>query len=70
MSTEIHVDRDLCIGSATCVRLAPGVFALDDDEIATVQDPSAVGADKLRLAAEACPTAAITITGRPEDERP
>jgi ferredoxin len=65
MTIEIDVDRDLCIGSATCVRLAPGVFALDEDEIATVQDASAVGVDKLRLAADACPTSAITIGGRP-----
>jgi ferredoxin len=69
MSIEIDVDRDLCIGSATCVRLAAGAFALDDDEIATVQDPNAVGVDKLRLAAEACPTSAITIAGRQDDER-
>jgi ferredoxin len=63
LSIEIYVDRDLCIGSATCIRLAPGVFALDDDEVATVRDPGAAGADKLRLAAEACPTSAITIAG-------
>ena len=67
MSIEIDVDRDLCIGSATCVRLAPGAFALDEDEIATVQDPGAVGADKLRLAAGACPTSAITIAGQDGD---
>ena len=69
MNVEIDVDRDLCIGSATCVRLAAGVFALDDDEIATVQDPNAAGPDTLRLAAEACPTSAITIGGRPGAER-
>jgi ferredoxin len=67
MTIEIDVDRDLCIGSATCVRLAPGAFALDGDEIATVQDASAVGADALRLAADACPTSAITIGVRPGD---
>jgi ferredoxin len=69
MSIEIDIDRDLCIGSATCIRLAPGAFALDDDEIATVQDASAVGVDKLRLAADACPTSAITIADRHGDER-
>ena len=69
MSIEIDVDRDLCIGSATCVRLAAGAFALDDDEIATVTDGSAVGVDKLRLAADACPTSAITITDRQGDDR-
>jgi ferredoxin len=68
MSIEIDVDRELCIGSATCVRLAPGAFALDDEEIATVQDADAVGVEKLRLAADACPTSAITIGGRPADQ--
>ena len=69
MSIEIHVDRDLCIGSATCLRLAPGAFTLDEDEIATVEDVNAVGVDKLRLAADACPTSAITISERPGDDR-
>jgi ferredoxin len=65
MSIEIEVDRDLCIGSATCLRLAPGPFALDEDEIATVEDANAVGVDKLLLAADACPTNAITVSERP-----
>jgi ferredoxin len=69
MSIEIDIDRDLCIGSATCVRLAPGAFALDDDEVATVQDAGAVDVDKLRLAADACPTSAITIGRGQGDER-
>jgi ferredoxin len=69
MSTEIHVDRDLCIGSATCLRLAPGAFALDEHEIATVADANAVGVEKLRLAADACPTRAITIAEPPGTDR-
>jgi ferredoxin len=69
MSVEIHVDRDLCIGSATCLRLAPGAFALDEDEVATVQDANAAGVEKLRLAADACPTRAITIAERPASDR-
>ena len=28
---KIYVDRDLCIGAASCVAIAPGVFALDDE---------------------------------------
>jgi ferredoxin len=58
---SIHVDRDLCIGSGTCLRLAPGVFALDEDEISVVVAPEAADIGKLRLAAEACPTEAIRI---------
>jgi ferredoxin len=69
MSIDINVDRDLCIGSGTCLRLAPGVFALDDDEVATIQDARAANIDKLRLAADACPTRAITIAERPGEAR-
>jgi hypothetical protein len=43
--------------------------SLDDDEIATVQDLSAAGTDKLRLAADACPTRAITIAEGADDAR-
>jgi ferredoxin len=61
MNLHVDVDRELCIGSGTCVRLAPGAFALDDEEISVVVDPDAAGEGKLRLAAEACPTEAIRI---------
>lgn len=69
MSIDINVGRDLCIGSGTCLRLAPGVFALDADEVATIQEPHAADIDKPRLAAEACPTGAITIAEPPHDAR-
>jgi ferredoxin len=66
MSIRLEIDRDLCIGSGTCVRLAPAVFALDDEEIAVLLDPQAVDVSKLQLAADACPTEAIRI-GEPGD---
>jgi ferredoxin len=63
---RIHVDEDLCIGSANCVNLARGVFVLDEEEeIAHVADPSAASAEDIRRAARACPTSAIVIE---EDE--
>lgn len=61
MSIDVKIDRDLCIGSGTCARLAPGAFELDAEELAMVMDPAAVDVDKLRLAANACPTGAITL---------
>jgi ferredoxin len=69
MTIHVDVDRDLCIGSATCVRLAPGVFALDEEEISVVVDPYAADISKLRLAAEACPPEAITIGEPASDAR-
>jgi ferredoxin len=67
MSVRLEIDRDLCIGSGTCVRLAPAVFALDDEEMAVVLDPGAADISKLRLAGEACPTEAIRIGDAPSD---
>ena len=61
MSCRVGIDRDLCIGSGTCVRLAPAVFALDEEETAIVLDPDAVEISKLHLVADACPTEAIQI---------
>lgn len=62
---KIEIDRELCIGAATCVALAPGVFALDKENKAYVLDdpPAGGGADQemIRLAAESCPTKAISL---------
>jgi ferredoxin len=69
MTIHIDVDRELCIGSGTCVRLASGVFALDEEEVSVVLNPDAADISKLRLAAEACPTEAIRIGEPPSDAR-
>jgi ferredoxin len=69
MIIHTEVDRELCIGSGTCVRLAPGVFALDEEDISVVVDPHAADISKLRLAADACPTEAIRIGEPPGDAR-
>lgn len=61
MGIEISIDRDVCMGSGNCSFWAPGVFDLDDDGVAVVVDPSAAGEDKLVLAAQGCPTRAITL---------
>jgi ferredoxin len=61
---RVVVDRDRCEGNAFCIRIAPKVFELDDDEYATViADP--VPADQETLARQAivdCPRAAISAT--------
>jgi ferredoxin len=69
MTIEISIDRELCMGSGNCAFWAPGVFDLDDDGIAIVLDPTAQPEDKILMAAQGCPTQAITIeptgTGEP-----
>ncbi len=73
----LMVDRDLCIGAASCVAVYPEVFQLDDENKAVILqkggkrtsektdvdllEVSAVDDDTLMLAAQSCPTLAITL---------
>ena len=57
----VDIDRAACIGSGDCVRLAPTVFQLDDEMVATVIDPSTVDEDTLRQAERSCPSGAISL---------
>ena len=62
MSLQISVDREKCMGSGNCSFHAPAVFDLDDDELkAVVLDPAGDPDESVRLAAEGCPTGAITV---------
>jgi ferredoxin len=58
----VEIDRSVCIGSGDCVRLAPETFALDDDDLAVVLDPTAATLGTLELAERSCPSGAITVT--------
>lgn len=58
---KIYVDRDLCIGAASCVAIAPGVFRLDDDNKAFVYDAKGADDETILLAAQSCPTKAILL---------
>ncbi|MFG1933739.1 ferredoxin [Mycobacterium sp. NPDC048908] len=59
---RVVVDRDRCEGNALCVKFAPAVFQLDDNEYAMVTvDP--VPADQEAFAERAiaeCPRAALS----------
>ncbi|MCV7217703.1 ferredoxin [Mycobacterium crocinum] len=59
---RVVVDRDRCEGNAFCVRIAPEVFQLDEDEYATViADPVPTGQEALAEQAIAdCPRAALS----------
>lgn len=58
---RVEVDLDRCEGNAICVKLAPQLFQLDEDDYSVVQlDP--VPAELEALAARAieeCPRAAL-----------
>lgn len=59
--STICVDRDICIGAATCISLASDVFELDNEQKAVVIDPDASDLDKIMEAAQSCPVDAIKV---------
>ncbi len=60
--SKVVVDKDLCIGSANCLAIYPGMFELDDDGKAYVKEGADLG-DVLRVleAAQSCPVDAIIV---------
>ena len=59
--SKVVVDRDLCIGAATCVVLAMKTFRMDDENKAVVIDPHGDDPDTVLMGAESCPTKAIFV---------
>lgn len=61
-SWKTWVDRDLCIGAATCVAIAPKTFLLDSEAKAVYLETTSEDTDGTILdAAKGCPVAAIII---------
>lgn len=50
------------MGSGMCIMYAPRTFAHDEETKAVVVDPAADTLDDIRVAVEACPTGALTLT--------
>lgn len=59
--SKVVVDRDLCIGAAPCVTIAPAVFQLDEENKAYIVDQNAADGDTILLAAQSCPVQAIIV---------
>jgi ferredoxin len=64
---KVVVDYDACASNAVCMGIAPEVFEVRDDGFLYVlnENPPAEQWDKVRMAANNCPTGAITLV---EDE--
>jgi ferredoxin len=59
---KFWVDRDLCIGAATCIAIAPNTYLLDSDAKAIILTTAAQDSDEVLIdAARGCPTAAIIV---------
>lgn len=59
--SKVEVDRDVCIGAAPCVTIAPGVFQLDEENKAYIVNQKGADAETILLAAQACPVMAIKV---------
>jgi ferredoxin len=59
--SKVEVDRDLCIGAAPCVTVAPGVFQLDEENKAYIVDQKGADDETILLAAQSCPVQAIIV---------
>lgn len=65
---KVEVIRDKCIGAASCVAIAPKVFALDGEQKAIIIGDDELDDIKL-LAAQSCPTMAIIVTNMETGEQ-
>ncbi len=61
---KVKVIRDLCIGAASCVAIAPKVFELDGEAKAVVLNPDSDTDENILASAQSCPVNAIIV----EDE--
>ncbi|MHC9295474.1 ferredoxin [Mycobacterium sp. LTG2003] len=58
---HVRVDAALCEGHALCIDLAPDVFDLGDDEVASAKQVTPEQWERVRAAVDACPRQAITF---------
>jgi ferredoxin len=63
---RIQVDRSLCSGMASCVKIAPDSFDLDQEGIAVV---AGIADERAVEAAECCPLSAIAVFDQASGDR-
>ncbi len=60
--TRVEIDRELCIGAASCIAIAPEAFELDGENKAVTKPHwRDLSDEELLNAAKACPVAAIYL---------
>ena len=61
---KVSVDYNVCASTGACMQVCPEVFEVRSDGYLYVlqEEPAAELHDKVRTAADLCPTAAITVT--------
>ena len=60
---KVSVDFDVCASTGACMQVCPEVFEVRSDGYLYIlqEQPGPELADKVREAADLCPTAAITV---------
>jgi len=66
---HIEIDHGRCVGNAMCVATEPDVFAHNENRQSEAVNPEAGSPGRILLAAESCPTAAITVEDADTGER-
>ena len=63
MSLRVRIDYELCEANGVCVRLAPEVFQLDDDDRLRLkrERPAAMLRSRVAEAVRRCPKQALAI---------
>ena len=58
---KIVIDRNLCIGAASCVAIASKTYKLDREMKAVIKKKPWDKNERVLLGAKSCPTKAITV---------
>ena len=58
---KIVIDRDLCIGAASCLAVSGATYELDGENKVVVIGADAADDETLIMSAESCPTKAILL---------
>lgn len=60
MANKPNIDQDICISCELCVTTAPGVFRMNDDNLAEVYDPTGAPEELIQEAIDTCPVNCIS----------
>ena len=58
---KIVIDRDLCIGAASCLAVSGTTYELDNENKVVVTSADSADDATLMMSAESCPTKAILL---------
>lgn len=58
----VKIERTSCIASANCIKVAPEIFELDDENICSFKEPSSeTDSEKIKEACSVCPVSALYV---------